>query len=169
MDNPSFEFGMIGLGVMGRNLLLNMADHGFATIGFDKDAAKCTLLESSASPNTKVKGAATLKEMVQQLKKPRKLMMLVPAGPIVDSVINDLLPLLETGDIIIDGGNSFYKDTLRRITFLQEKKLHFIGMGVSGGEEGARKGPSIMPGGDLEAWQNLKPILEAISAKVPAA
>ncbi|MEO5947127.1 MAG: NADP-dependent phosphogluconate dehydrogenase [Chitinophagaceae bacterium] len=169
MNNPSFEFGMIGLGVMGRNLLLNMADNGFATIGFDKDAAKCTLLESSASPDTTVKGAATLSEMVQQLKKPRKLMMLVPAGPIVDSVINDLLPLLETGDIIIDGGNSFYKDTLRRITSLKEKKLHFIGMGVSGGEEGARKGPSIMPGGDWEAWQNLKPVLEAIAAKVPSA
>jgi len=169
MENPSFEFGMIGLGVMGRNLLLNMADHGFATIGFDKDVAKCRLLESSASPDTIIKGATTLSEMVQQLKKPRKLMMLVPAGPIVDSVINDLLPLLETGDIIIDGGNSYYKDTLRRINFLQDKNLHFIGMGVSGGEEGARKGPSIMPGGDLEAWQSLKPILEAISAKVPAA
>ncbi len=169
MGNPSFEFGMIGLGVMGRNLLLNMADHGFATIGFDKDAAKCTLLESSASANTTVKGAYSLLEMVQQLKKPRKLMILVPAGPIVDNVINDLLPLLETGDIIIDGGNSNYKDTLRRINFLQNKNLHFIGMGVSGGEEGARKGPSIMPGGDWEAWQKLKPILEAISAKVPSA
>ena len=118
MDNPSFEFGMIGLGVMGRNLLLNMADHGFATIGFDKDAAKCTLLESSASPNTKVKGAATLKEMVQQLKKPRKLMMLVPAGPIVDSVINDLLPLLETGDMV---ATLFIKTHFAELLFCKKK------------------------------------------------
>jgi 6-phosphogluconate dehydrogenase len=166
MNNPSFDFGMIGLGVMGRNLLLNMADHGFAAIGFDKDMTKGTLLESSATAGTTVKGVGSLVEMVQQLKKSRKIMMLVPAGPIVDSVINDLLPLLEEGDIIIDGGNSHYTDTLRRIIFLQDKKIHFMGMGVSGGEEGARKGPSIMPGGDMEAWQYLKPILEAVSAKV---
>ncbi len=166
MNNPSFDFGMIGLGVMGRNLLLNMADHGFAAIGFDKDPAKGTLLESSATAGTTVKGVGSLAEMVQQLKKPRKIMMLVPAGPIVDSVINDLLPLLEEGDIVIDGGNSHYTDTLRRIIFLQDKKIHFMGMGVSGGEDGARKGPSIMPGGDVEAWQYLKPILEAVSAKV---
>lgn len=166
MNNPSFDFGMIGLGVMGRNLLLNMADHGFAAIGFDKDAAKATLLESSATAGTTVKGVASLAEMVQQLKTPRKLMMLVPAGPIVDTVINDLLPLLEKGDIIIDGGNSHYTDTLKRISFLQDKNIHFMGMGVSGGEEGARKGPSIMPGGDVEAWQQVKPILEAVSAKV---
>ncbi len=166
MNNPSFDFGMIGLGVMGRNLLLNMADHGFAAIGFDKDPAKGSLLESSATTGTIVKGVGSLAEMVQQLKKPRKIMMLVPAGPIVDSVINDLLPLLEEGDIVIDGGNSHYTDTLRRITFLQDKKIHFMGIGVSGGEDGARKGPSIMPGGDVEAWQYLKPILEAVSAKV---
>jgi 6-phosphogluconate dehydrogenase len=166
MSNSSFDFGMIGLGVMGRNLLLNMADHGFATIGFDSDPVKGKLLESSATPGTTVKGISSLAEMIQQLKKPRKIMMLVPAGPIVDSVINDLLPLLEEGDIVIDGGNSHYTDTLRRITYLQDKKIHFMGMGVSGGEDGARKGPSIMPGGDVEAWQYLKPILEAISAKV---
>jgi 6-phosphogluconate dehydrogenase len=166
MNNPSFDFGMIGLGTMGRNLLLNMADHNFAAIGFDKDPAKATLLESSATAGTTVKGVGSLAEMVQQLKKPRKIMMLVPAGPIVDSVINDLLPLLEEGDIVIDGGNSHYTDTLRRITSLQDKKIHFMGMGVSGGEDGARKGPSIMPGGDAEAWQYLKPILEAVSAKV---
>jgi 6-phosphogluconate dehydrogenase len=166
MSNSSFDFGMIGLGVMGRNLLLNMADHGFAAIGFDSDPVKGKLLESSATPETTVKGISSLVEMIQQLKKPRKIMMLVPAGPIVDSVINDLLPLLEEGDIIIDGGNSHFTDTLRRITYLQDKKIHFMGMGVSGGEDGARKGPSIMPGGDVEAWQYLKPILEAISAKV---
>ncbi len=163
---PEYDFGMIGLGTMGCNLLLNMADNNFAAIGYDKNPDKAKLLEDSATPGTKVKGVLSLAEMVQQLKKPRKLMMLVPAGPIVDSVINDLLPLLEEGDIVIDGGNSHYVDTLVRIKFLQDKKIHFIGMGVSGGEEGARKGPSIMPGGDGPAWNYLKPILEAISAKV---
>src|SRR5436190_6957723 len=166
MSEDMFDFGMIGLGTMGRNLLLNMADHGFAAIGFDKDLSKGAALESSASSNTKVKAAATLSEMVQQLKTPRKIMMLVPAGPIVDAVINDLLPLLGNGDIVIDGGNSHYVDTLKRINFLKDKNIHFIGMGVSGGEHGARTGPSIMPGGDVEAWQELKPILEAVSAKV---
>jgi 6-phosphogluconate dehydrogenase len=166
MSDTSYDFGMIGLGVMGRNLLLNMADHGFAAIGFDKDSTKAGLLESSATANTTVKGVSTLAEMVQQLKRPRKLMMLVPAGPIVDSVINDLLPLLEQGDIVIDGGNSHYTDTLTRINYLKDKGIHFMGMGVSGGEHGARTGPSIMPGGDVEAWKELKPVLEAVSAKV---
>src|SRR4029079_9674729 len=166
MNEDMFDFGMVGLGVMGRNLLLNMADHGFAAIGFDKDTSKGALLENSASSGTTVKGVSTLAEMVKQLKKPRKLMMLVPAGPIVDSVINDLLPLLEENDIVIDGGNSHYTDTLRRISFLENKKIHFIGMGISGGEHGARTGPSIMPGGDEIAWRELKPILEAVSAKV---
>lgn len=166
METSSFDFGMIGLGVMGRNLLLNMADHGFSVIGFDKDSAKADSLGSFASPGTIVKGVNSLPEMINQLKRPRKLMMLVPAGPIVDSVISDLLPLLEDGDIIIDGGNSHYTDTLNRIKFLEDKKIHFVGMGVSGGEHGARTGPSIMPGGDVKAWKELKPILEAISAKV---
>ena len=166
MNNPLFDFGMIGLGTMGRNLLLNIADHGFAAIGFDRDAEKISLLESAATAGTIVKGAASLTEMVQQLKLPRKIMMLVPAGTIVDSVINELLPLLEEGDIVIDGGNSHHTDTLRRINSLQDKKIHFMGIGVSGGESGARFGPSIMPGGDIQAWQYLKPILEAIAAKV---
>ena len=166
MSDALYDFGMIGLGVMGRNLLLNMADHGFAAIGFDKDISKGTLLENSATAGTTVKGVGTLAEMVQQLKRPRKLMMLVPAGPIVDSVINDLLPLLEKDDIVIDGGNSHYTDTLKRIDYLKDKGIHFMGMGVSGGEHGARTGPSIMPGGDEQAWKELKPILEAVSAKV---
>lgn len=166
MSVPAYDFGMIGLGTMGRNLLLNIADHGFAAIGFDRDATKGSLLESSATANTKVKGAASLAAMVQELKTPRKIMMLVPAGPIVDSVIEELLPLLAEGDIVIDGGNSHHTDTLRRINYLENKKIHFIGMGVSGGESGARFGPSIMPGGDAVAWKYLQPILEAISAKV---
>ncbi len=166
MGEKEYDFGMIGLGVMGRNLLLNMADHGFSAIGFDKDTAKGNLLESSATPGTTVKGTGTLAEMVSQLKKPGKLMMLVPAGPAVDSVINDLLPLLDKNDIVIDGGNSHYTDTLKRIDYLKDKGIHFMGMGVSGGEHGARTGPSIMPGGDEEAWKELKPILEAVSARV---
>jgi 6-phosphogluconate dehydrogenase len=166
MNEDSFDFGMIGLGVMGRNLLFNMADHGYGVIGFDKDTTKGNKLEADAPANTKVKSVNTLAEMTKQLRVPRKLMMLVPAGPIVDTVINDLLPLLERDDIVIDGGNSHYTDTLRRINFLKAKGIHFMGMGVSGGERGARTGPSIMPGGDMEAWQQVKPILEAVSAKV---
>src|SRR5579871_5277327 len=136
MANNLYDFGMIGLGVMGRNLLLNMADHGFKAIGFDKDETKGSLLESSATPGTTVKGVNTLAEMIKLLQPPRKLMMLVPAGKPVDDVINDLLPLLENGDIVIDGGNSHYTDTLRRLNFLKDKGIHFMGVGISGGEQG---------------------------------
>ncbi|MDQ6610718.1 MAG: NADP-dependent phosphogluconate dehydrogenase [Bacteroidota bacterium] len=161
----TFDFGMVGIGVMGSNLLLNMADNGYAAIGFDLKQERADKLEAAAPPGTKVKGTTDIKEMVSSLKKPRKIMMLVPAGKPVDDVINNLLPYLEEDDIVIDGGNSYYKDTQRRIEFLQPKKIHFFGMGVSGGEAGARFGPSMMPGGDKEAWQYLKPILEAIAAK----
>lgn len=161
-----FDFGMIGLGTMGCNLLLNMADNHFAVIGFDINRAKAEEFEASANPDTVVKGVFELSSMIQQLKKPRKIMMLVPAGKPVDDVIHNLLPLLEKDDIIIDGGNSHFTDTLNRIHFLQEKELHFMGVGISGGEMGARTGPSIMPGGDKAAWQQVKPILEAVSAKV---
>lgn len=157
---------MIGLGVMGRNLLLNMADHGFSVIGFDKDAQKTGSLEAAATAGTVVKGVGTLDSMIQQLQTPRKVMMLVPAGKPVDDVIESLLPLVEKGDVIIDGGNSHYTDTLRRVKYLEEKGVHFMGMGVSGGEHGARTGPSIMPGGDEKAYQHVKPLLEAIAAKV---
>jgi len=157
---------MIGLGVMGRNFLLNMADHGYKVIGFDKDSTKTTALETAATAGTTVKGVGTLQEMVQLLETPRKIMMLVPAGKPVDDVIESLLALVQPGDIIIDGGNSHFTDTLRRVEYLKSKNLHFTGMGVSGGEEGARKGPSIMPGGDAEAYPHIKPMLEAVSAKV---
>jgi len=166
MEKLEFDFGMIGLGVMGSNLLLNMADHKFKVIGYDKNPEKTKLLESSATKGTIVRGVNTLAEMIVQLQKPRKLMMLVPAGAPVDSVISELIPLLEEGDIIIDGGNSHYLDTVKRITFLKEKKLHFMGIGISGGEQGARLGPSIMPGGDVEAYKNVESILEAVAAKV---
>jgi len=166
MDKNLYDFGMVGLGTMGSNLLLNMADHGFSVIGYDKNAEKTKAFEESATEGTTVKGVNTLEEMISQLKTPRKIMMLVPAGKPVDSVISELKPLLDKGDIIIDGGNSHYTDTLIRIKELEKSGFHFMGIGISGGEEGARKGPSIMPGGDKEAYKEVAPILEAVAAKV---
>jgi len=128
MENNLFDFGMIGLGTMGRNLLLNMADHGFKAIGFDLDPEKGKLLETSATPGTTVKGVNTLAEMVKKLQTPRKIMMLVPAGKPVDDVIHSLLPLISPGDIIIDGGNSHYTDTIRRVDSVREKGFHFMGI-----------------------------------------
>ena len=164
--SQKYDFGMVGLGVMGRNLLYNMADNGFSVIGFDLDSEKGKELEKGATPGTQVKGVTSWEELVANLAVPRKITMLVPAGKPVDSVIESLLPLLEKGDIIIDGGNSHYTDTLRRVKYVGEKGFHFMGMGVSGGEKGARRGPSIMPGGDLEAYNVVQPVLEAIAAKV---
>jgi 6-phosphogluconate dehydrogenase len=166
MEENLYDFGMVGLGTMGSNLLLNMADHGFSVIGYDKNPEKTKLFEDSATKGTIVKGVNTLEEMIAQLKTPRKLMMLVPAGKPVDSVIADLKPLLQKGDIVIDGGNSHYTDTLIRIKELEKSGFHFMGIGISGGEEGARRGPSIMPGGDEEAYKEVAPILKAVAAKV---
>ena len=163
--NASFDFGMIGIGVMGSNLLLNMADNGFSVIGYDLKQERANKLEEAAGKGTIVKGTTDITVMVQGLKTPRKIMMLVPAGKPVDDVIETLLPHLANGDIVIDGGNSFYRDTQRRVDFLQPKGIHFFGMGVSGGEAGARFGPSMMPGGDKAAYEYLRPILEAIAAK----
>jgi len=160
-----YAFGMIGLGVMGRSLLLNMADHGFAVAGHDKDAGKVSSLNEEAG-DRKAKGFGDVKEFIASLTTPRAIMMLVPAGKIVDAVIEELTPLLEKGDILIDGGNSHFTDTNRRVEELEAIGLHFFGMGVSGGEEGARKGPSMMPGGDKDAYNVMKPIFEAIAAKV---
>lgn len=162
---PTFDFGMIGIGVMGSNLLLNIADNGFAVIGFDLKQERAEALEAAAPKGTTVKGTTDITFMTQSLKRPRKIMMLVPAGKPVDDVINNLLPHLEDGDIVIDGGNSFFRDTQRRYEELQPKGIHFFGMGVSGGEAGARFGPSMMPGGDKKAYQYLKPILEGVAAK----
>ncbi|MBD0294768.1 MAG: NADP-dependent phosphogluconate dehydrogenase [Flavisolibacter sp.] len=166
MENQLFDIGIIGMGVMGRNLLLNMADHGFKGLGHDKSAEKIAALESDATPGAVVKGVSSLAEFVKLLEVPRKIMLLVPAGKPVDDVIESLIPLLEKGDIIIDGGNSYYKDTVRRDAYLRDKGLRFLGVGVSGGEEGARTGPSMMPGGDENAYHYMQPLLEAISAKV---
>ncbi|QKZ13477.1 NADP-dependent phosphogluconate dehydrogenase [Spirosoma sp. KUDC1026] len=158
-------FGMIGLGTMGRNLLLNMAEHGFPVVGYDINPKQIETLENDGA-GTPVKGFTSLPDMVKALKPPRAIMMLVPAGKPVDDVIDTLTPLLEPGDIIIDGGNSHFTDTVVRDKNLDQKGFHFFGMGISGGEEGARKGPSMMPGGDKEAYQSMKPIFEAIAAKV---
>jgi 6-phosphogluconate dehydrogenase len=163
-----YDFGMIGLGTMGRNLLLNMGDHGVAGAGYDKDASKGKLLETE-DQNGNLKGFSDIKVFTDSLKSPRAIMMLVPAGKIIDSVIEELLPLLEKGDILIDGGNSHFTDTNRRVDYLESRGFHFFGMGVSGGEEGARRGPSMMPGGDKEAYDVMKPILESIAAKVDGA
>ncbi|MBE9463180.1 NADP-dependent phosphogluconate dehydrogenase [Dyadobacter subterraneus] len=167
-DQQKYNFGMIGLGTMGRNLLLNIGDHGFAGAGYDKDASKGVLLEEEGK-DIKVKGFSDVKEFVASLTTPRAIMMLVPAGKIVDSVIEELLPLLDKGDILIDGGNSHFVDTNRRVEYLENLGYHFFGMGISGGEEGARRGPSIMPGGDKDAYNVMKPILESIAAKVDGA
>mgnify|MGYP003615418708 FL=1 len=164
--NQKYDFGMVGLGVMGGNLLYNIADHGFSVIGFDLNSEKAKNLEKEATPNTDVKGVSVIKDFISQLNTPRKIMLLVPAGKPVDDVIENLLPHLSKGDIIIDGGNSHYVDTVRRVKYLADQEFHFMGMGVSGGEEGARKGPSIMPGGDVEAFKVVQPILEAVAAKV---
>jgi 6-phosphogluconate dehydrogenase len=163
-----YDFGMIGLGTMGRNLLLNMGDHGVKGAGFDTDASKGELLEKESTHHN-LKGFSDVKKFVDSLKSPRAIMMLVPAGKIVDDVIAELLPLMDKGDILIDGGNSHFTDTNRRVDELEAKGFHFFGMGISGGEEGARKGPSMMPGGDKDAYNVMKPILESIAAKVDGA
>jgi len=165
MNSDKYVFGMIGLGTMGRNLLLNMADHGFRVAGHDKDETKIDALGKESNPEN-VKGFLSVETFVDSLQKPRAIMMLVPAGKIVDAVIAELVPLLDKGDLIIDGGNSHFTDTNRRVEELKGKDIHFFGMGISGGEEGARHGPSMMPGGDLKAYNVVKPVLEAVAAKV---
>ncbi len=159
------DIGMVGLGVMGRNFVLNMADRGFAVAGYDKDPKQVEAL-SQESEKRDVHGATDIQEFIALLRKPRAIMMLVPAGPPVDSVIKDLLPHLEKGDLIIDAGNSYFKDTDVRARDLTKEGIQFLGVGVSGGEEGARHGPSIMPGGPKEAYERVRPIFEAAAAKV---
>jgi 6-phosphogluconate dehydrogenase len=165
MTNQKCKIGMIGLGVMGRNLVLNIAEHGFAVAGYDKDTEKIAALKSE-SKGLPVYPAPTMEDFISLLEMPRVIMMLVPAGAPVDSVIADVLPHLSSQDIIIDGGNSHFTDTDLRAKKLTEKGIMFLGMGVSGGEAGARHGPSIMPGGPKEAYDKVRPILEAVAAKV---
>lgn len=167
MRRQKYEIGMVGLGVMGRNLLLNMAERGFAVAGYDKDPDKVKALRSEASARP-IKGAESWQEFGGLLRRPRAIMLLVPAGPPVDAVIRDLLPQLDSGDLIIDGGNSHFKDTDLRMKTLAEKDILYLGVGVSGGEHGARYGPSMMPGGSLEAYERMRPIFEAAAAHVNA-
>lgn len=165
MSTPQYDYGMIGLGTMGRNLVYNMCDHGYSVAGFDKDAAKVDALVNNAE-GKKVTGAHTLEDFFAALKSPKVIMLLVPAGAPVDSVIAELRPLLSKDDLVIDCGNSHFTDTDRRIEQLEKEGIHFMGIGISGGEYGARRGPSIMPGGAKEVYNRIAPMLEDISAKV---
>ncbi len=160
------DIGLIGLAVMGQNLVLNMSDHGFCVAVHNRTTAKVDEFLVSSAAGHSIQGAHSPEELVRLLKKPRLVMLMIKAGQAVDASIEQLLPLLEPGDVILDGGNSFYQDSIRRWRMLEEKGIHFIGTGVSGGEIGARRGPSIMPGGSEAAWPLVKPILQAIAAKV---
>ncbi len=160
------DIALIGLAVMGQNIVLNMNDHGYVVAVFNRTTSKVDEFLANEAKGTRVVGAHSLQELVGLLKKPRRIMMLVKAGAPVDEFIDLLVPLLEKGDIIIDGGNSFYEDTVRRYNALKEKGILFVGSGVSGGEEGARHGPSLMPGGNVEAWPHIKAIFQSIAAKV---
>lgn len=165
--NIEADIGVIGLAVMGQNLILNMNDHGFKVVAYNRTTEKVDAFLEGAARGTQIQGAYSLQELVGSLAKPRKVMLMVRAGEVVDKLIDQLLPLLEEGDIVIDGGNSNFDDSSRRESFLRDKGIHFIGAGVSGGEEGARFGPSIMPGGSEAAWADVKPIFQGIAAKTP--
>src|SRR5262245_16062507 len=164
--DPKGDIALIGLAVMGQNLILNMNDHGFTVVAFNRTVEKVDEFVANQAKGTQVIGAHSIPEMVAQLKRPRRVMMLVKAGKPVDEFIEQLLPNLEPGDIIIDGGNSLFDDTNRRVKYCEGKGLLYVGTGVSGGEEGARRGPSIMPGGSPQAWPFVKDIFQAVSAKV---
>ena len=160
------DIGLIGLAVMGENLVLNMESRGFTVAVYNRTVQKVTNFVEGRAKGKNIIGAHSVKELVDSLAKPRKVMLMVKAGKPVDDFIDQLIPYLEEGDIIIDGGNSHFPDTIRRTKEIEEKGLLFIGTGVSGGEEGALKGPSIMPGGSDKAWPFVKPIFQSISAKV---
>jgi 6-phosphogluconate dehydrogenase len=166
---PQADIALIGLAVMGQNLILNMNDHGFTVVAFNRTVEKVDHFLANEAKGTKVIGAHSIEEMVALLKKPRRVMLMVKAGQAVDEFIEHLLPHLEPGDIIIDGGNSLFEDTIRRVKYVESKGLLYIGTGVSGGEEGARHGPSIMPGGSPAAWPHVKDIFQGIAAKVDGA
>ncbi len=163
---PKADIAVVGLAVMGQNLILNMNDHGFTVAAFNRTVSKVDEFVAKEAKGSKVIGAHSIEELVSLLKKPRRVMLMVKAGPPVDELIEQLLPRLEPGDILIDGGNSLFEDTARRMKYVESKGLLYIGTGVSGGEEGARHGPSIMPGGSPAAWPHVKPIFQAIAAKV---
>ncbi len=166
MPDASCDIGLIGLAVMGQNLVLNMNDHGFKVAVFNRTVSKVDDFVANEAKGTQVVGAHSMEELAGLLKRPRRVMLMVKAGDTVDQMIDHLLPYLEAGDIIIDGGNSLFTDSNRRTKDLAAKGILFIGTGVSGGEEGARFGPSIMPGGNPAAWPHVKDIFQAIAAKV---
>ena len=166
MQSESCDIGLIGLAVMGQNLVLNMNDHGYRVAVFNRTVSKVDEFLQNEAAGTQIVGTHSMAELAQVLKKPRRVMLMVKAGDTVDQMIESLLPHLEAGDIVIDGGNSHYPDSNRRTKALAEKGILFIGTGVSGGEEGARFGPSIMPGGNPAAWPHVKDIFQSISAKV---
>jgi 6-phosphogluconate dehydrogenase len=160
------DIGLIGLAVMGQNLVLNMNDHGYTVAVYNRTTSKVDDFINGEAKGTPIIGTHSIEELVAALKLPRRVMIMVQAGPAVDAVIEQLLPYMEPGDIIVDGGNSNFKDSARRTAYIESKGLLFAGVGVSGGEEGARHGPSIMPGGSPAAWPHIKPIFQAIAAKV---
>ncbi|NLP47519.1 MAG: decarboxylating NADP(+)-dependent phosphogluconate dehydrogenase [Clostridiales bacterium] len=160
------HIGLIGLAVMGENLVMNMESKGFSVSVYNRTAKKVEDFVAGRAKGKNIVGCYSLKDLVDSLEKPRKVMMMIKAGQAVDSTIDELIPLLERGDIIIDGGNSHFPDTIRRTAYVESKGLLYVGTGVSGGEEGALTGPSLMPGGSEAAWQHIKPIFQAISAKV---
>ena len=163
---PQGDIALIGLAVMGQNLILNMNDHGFTVVAFNRTVEKVQDFLNKEAKGTNVIGATSIEDMVSKLKTPRRVMMLVKAGQAVDDFIEQVIPFLSPGDIIIDGGNSLFGDTSRRVKYVESKGLLYVGTGVSGGEEGARKGPSIMPGGSPAAWPFVKDIFQGVSAKV---
>jgi 6-phosphogluconate dehydrogenase len=166
MSEAVCDIGLIGLAVMGQNLVLNMNDHGFKVAVFNRTVSKVDDFIANEAKGTEVVGAHSVEELASLLKRPRRVMLMVKAGDTVDQMIDHIVPTLEPGDIIIDGGNSLFTDSNRRTKSLADKGILFVGTGVSGGEEGARRGPSIMPGGNPAAWPHVKPIFQAISAKV---
>ena len=166
MTEPRADIALIGLAVMGQNLVMNMNDHGFTVAVYNRTASVTDDFLATSAKGSKVIGTKSVEELVKQLKSPRRIVILVKAGAAVDAVIEQLVPLLSPGDIIVDGGNSHFPDSQRRHDALKQRGLRFIGSGVSGGEEGARRGPSIMPGGDAEAWPFVKDIFQSIAAKV---
>ncbi|MBK8742290.1 MAG: decarboxylating NADP(+)-dependent phosphogluconate dehydrogenase [Betaproteobacteria bacterium] len=163
---PQADIALIGLAVMGQNLILNMNDHGYTVVAYNRTVSKVDDFLANEAKGTNIIGAHSLAEMAALLKRPRRVMLMVKAGPAVDEFIEQLLAVLEPGDIIIDGGNSLFDDTTRRTGYVESRGLLYVGTGVSGGEEGARRGPSIMPGGSKAAWEHVKPIFQAIAAKV---
>ncbi|MHB9038751.1 MAG: decarboxylating NADP(+)-dependent phosphogluconate dehydrogenase, partial [Armatimonadota bacterium] len=162
------DIAMVGLGVMGQNLALNMESKGFSVVGYDYLPEKTDKFIAERASGKNIRGAHSLEELADSLASPRKIMMMVPAGKAVDELIEKLIPMLDPGDILIDGGNSHFPDTTRRTKYVEDKGLLYIGTGVSGGEEGALLGPSMMPGGSLAAWPAVKPIFQAICAKTPS-